>query len=104
MAKEGNGMFSIQSYYGVLRGPREISFPWRGIWCAKALKRVALFVDCNLGKILMNDNFGKRGIMLVCIGAVCVAIVGSQGTMSYCILILLMHFWDMSSVSLELTR
>ena len=56
----GTGVFDVR-YYGVLRDPRKICFPWRGIWCAKAPKWVPFFMWTTLwGKILTNDNLRKE--------------------------------------------
>ena len=59
-------MFVVRSYYGVLHTPREICFPWGGIWCARTLNQVAFFVwTSTWEKILTNDNLRKIGIILV---------------------------------------
>lgn len=45
------GAFDVRSYNGVLSAPREIYFPWRGIWCAKAPKQVAFLCEQQCGGI-----------------------------------------------------
>ena len=39
-----NGKFDIQSFYNKIRGTSLSSFPWKGIWKVKVLKRVAFFL------------------------------------------------------------
>ena len=59
----GKGAFDVQSY--CVQAQKEISFPWRGIWCAKALKWVAFFVWTAMWEDFDYDNIRNRGIVLV---------------------------------------
>ena len=47
-----DGEFDVSSYLEALRGTREMLFPWKSIWYAKAIKRVSFFVwTATWGKI-----------------------------------------------------
>lgn len=59
----GKGVFDVQSY--CVQARKEISFPGRGIWCAKALKWVAFFVWTAMWEDFDYDNIRNRGIVLV---------------------------------------
>jgi hypothetical protein len=39
-----DSQFDVSSYFEVLRGAREVTFPWKSIWCAKVSKWVAFFL------------------------------------------------------------
>ena len=48
-----DGEFDVSSYLEALRGTREMLFPWKSIWYAKAKKEIQgifLCVDSTLGK------------------------------------------------------
>uniref|UniRef100_A0A2N9IY74 Reverse transcriptase domain-containing protein n=1 Tax=Fagus sylvatica TaxID=28930 RepID=A0A2N9IY74_FAGSY len=61
-----NGVFDIRSFYQALRGHLGSSFPWKGIWRVKALRRVAFFVwAAAWGRILTCDNLRRRGFVMV---------------------------------------
>jgi hypothetical protein len=56
----------VQTFYKALVCHEADTFPWKGIWCVKAPKRVAFFVwTAALGKILTHDNLRRRGIVVV---------------------------------------
>lgn len=56
----------MKSFYRSLACQEAVSFPWKGIWCVKALKRVVYFVwTAALGKILTHDNLRRRHIVMV---------------------------------------
>lgn len=51
-----NVRFNVQSYYAA-----DTHFPYKSIWCAKALKKIAFFVlKANYKKLLTIDNLMKR--------------------------------------------
>lgn len=56
-ALTSDGEFDVSSYLEALRGMREMMFPWKSIWCAKATKRVSSFVwTAAWGKIPTGDH------------------------------------------------
>ena len=56
----GDGEFDVSSYLEALRGTREMLFPWKSIWYAKATKRVSFFVwIVAWGKIPTGDHLIK---------------------------------------------
>jgi hypothetical protein len=56
----------VKSFYIALACQDAVSFPWKGIWRVKALKRMAYFVwTAALGKILTHDNLRRRHIVVV---------------------------------------
>lgn len=58
--------FEVKTFYKALVCHKAASFPWKGIWRVKSLKRVAFFVwTAALGKILTHDNLCRRGIVVV---------------------------------------
>ena len=58
--------FEVQSYYQVLTGSIDQSFPWKTIWKPKVPPRVAFFVwTIVLGKILTIDNLQKLKIWIL---------------------------------------
>jgi hypothetical protein len=58
--------FEVKTFYKALVCHEAASFPWKGIWRVKALKRVTFFVwTAALGKILTHDNLRRRGIVVV---------------------------------------
>jgi len=57
--------FEVKTFYKALVCHEAASFPWKGIWCVKAPKRVAFFVwTAALGKILTHANLRRRGIVV----------------------------------------
>jgi len=57
--------FAVKTFYKALVCHETASFPWKGIWRAKTLKRVAFFVwTAALGKLLIHDNLHRRGIVV----------------------------------------
>ena len=55
-----DGEFDVSSYLEALRGTREMLFPWKSIWYAKATKRVSFFVwTAAWGKIPTGDHLMK---------------------------------------------
>ena len=61
-----NGVFHIRSFYQALCGHLGSSFPWKGIWRVKALRRVAFFVwAAAWGRILTCDNLRRRGFVMI---------------------------------------
>ena len=44
---KNNGNFDIRSYYNVLQSSSAITFPWKGIWGAKA-PSFLFCLDCSL--------------------------------------------------------
>jgi hypothetical protein len=58
--------FEVKTFYKALVCHETVSFPWKGIWRVKALKRVSFFVwTVALGKILTHDNLRRRGIAVI---------------------------------------
>jgi hypothetical protein len=58
--------FKVKTFYRALACQEAFSFPWKGIWSVKALKRVAFFVwTAALRKILIHDNLRRRHIVVV---------------------------------------
>ena len=63
---QGSGKFEVRSFCKALSGITTDPFPWKSIWCMKALKRVFFFVwMAAWGRILTHDNLRKRGVCLV---------------------------------------
>ena len=61
----GNGKFDTHSFYNELRTTPNSIFPWKGIWKAKVLKRVAFFLWTTAHeRILTLDNLMLRGCPL----------------------------------------
>jgi hypothetical protein len=59
-------IFEVKTFYKALVCHEAAYFPWKGIWCVKAPKRVAFFVwTAALGKILTYDNLRRYGIVVV---------------------------------------
>jgi hypothetical protein len=57
-----NGRFDAKSFYHVLSGKADITFPWKAIWRVKAPRRLAFFMWTTVwGKILTCDNLMQRG-------------------------------------------
>jgi hypothetical protein len=57
--------FQVKSFYKQLSSTGAGSFPWKNIWKAKVLPRVAFFSwRAASGKILTLDNLRHRGIIL----------------------------------------
>lgn len=56
----GHGRFDVCYYYKTLRGPTDVSFPWKSLWCSKEPRRIAFFIRTTWGKISTCDNLIKR--------------------------------------------
>lgn len=60
------GVFDISSFYNKLRSSLPITFPWKGIWKAKAPTHVSFFVwTAAWEKILTGDILQYRGFDFV---------------------------------------
>jgi hypothetical protein len=60
------GLFEVKSFYEVLNRQDGPSFPWKSIWCVKALARVAFFEWTEaVGKILTHDNLRKKNVLVI---------------------------------------
>ena len=60
------GVFDIRSFYNKLRSSLPITFPWKGIWKAKAPTHVSFFVwTAAWEKILTGDILWYRGFDFV---------------------------------------
>jgi hypothetical protein len=60
------GLFELKSFYRALSPHGSSSFPWKSIWRSKAPPRVAFFVWMVAhSKILILDNLGRRGLVVV---------------------------------------
>ena len=61
----GSGKFDTRSFYHNIRNVAPSTFPWKGIWKVKVLKRVAFFMwTATHGQILTVDNLMLRGRLL----------------------------------------
>ena len=57
-----HGRFKAKSFYQVLSGKVDITFPWKAIWRVKAPRRVAFFAWTTAwGRILTYDNLMRKG-------------------------------------------
>lgn len=55
--------FTVRSFYKMLSGHGETTYPWKSVWRAKGLTKVAFFFWLvSLCKILTTDNLRKCGI------------------------------------------
>ena len=62
----GSGKFDIRSFYHKIRNVTLSTFPWKGIWKVKVLKRVTFFLwTAAHGQLLTLDNLMLRGRPLV---------------------------------------
>ena len=58
----GSGKFDARSFYHKIHNIAPSTFPWKGIWKVKVLKRVAFFMwTAAHGHILTLDNLMLRG-------------------------------------------
>ena len=61
-----DGVFTSRSFYQLLDVRPGVSFPWKGIWAAKAPPRVSFFIwTATWGRILTCDNLMRRGYTMV---------------------------------------
>ena len=66
LSLNGNGRFNVHPYYEVLQVSTVVFFPWKSIWCAKATKRIALFVRTEpLEKIMQMIILWSWGYNMV---------------------------------------
>lgn len=56
----GHGRFDVHYYYKTLRGPTDVSFPWKSLWCSKEPRRISFFIQTTWGKISTCHNLIKR--------------------------------------------
>ena len=62
---KGDGVFDIRSFYSVLRGSPQVTFPWKASWGVRVPRRVAFFTwSAAWGRILTADNLMRRGFQL----------------------------------------